>query len=690
MDSKGIYDLASQSASYPSYCAVYDQSRFSKYIYYNQKILNVLDKVCRCDLYEYSTNNSSGPTGGLKRFERYRKAKQQYGVRPDPAGDTLRHRNRAAQLKDAIKKADLAKLMCRLLLVHYVIASLGLLGTICYQYTYDYYMFHLRKLQAAQSSGQVNVVELYKRSNIYEFSLSQKIELSRANLKLFGSPLMSFPYVGVCTYVLIFCLAFMYYFCPLVYFRYYTPLDFYFVRMMLNWQEEQQNCEQMIRNQVDLFIESSKNFAAASLGRQYLITFGYPTLNVDCVDQQRQPKKRASSLKAAYNWPQSMQYSYKDEHDWTEMKLRQMTTNGNLQPLNRANLIWLDKLSRFNCMLFFFVPTSCLIYIVFIFSFIPYFLGSEYENDPMDLWVAFEVATLNIIIIFGTLFYTSLSLINCIDQVHISKELKNMIDKFITKSKQFYFDSMPLGQLPDLEEGLPQQGYDPSTTGSLRRVTRFDFQLGHQLEQTDSTCTLQQLERYREQVNTDLLYILMHYKIFAAQLRPVKRTFGFISASSIGLMTVFPVLARLHLPYITESGAKILAIFICLLMAFSADCCMMPICWMNRGYMDLYNSLSCLMAHLVELTDHQDTGYLFSKHMVWLLRKELNHPENFNNQFATISMGMVIDYPRMMRIHFWIGLVVLSLFVDLQSSDDTIFGHFLNDPLGIISNLPKL
>lgn len=763
------------------------------YVKLYHKILTFYDVFCRANLYEYDLADCTPDQGSLSSpFKRLFKADDDDNNNNNKINQVKRFCSRfftmplnlirqiktTSGFKDTLKRIDFSILLARFVLFYYIVVNVSFSVSIYYQYIYDYYNYHRRRLMEAELSQNLPVMRKYRDSNVTIEKIDRKLMSVREDLKCFGSPLMDAPYLAETTYLLMMVLAFLSYFGPLVYFRYNGPFDFYFVRMFMNWPREQNKCELMLREQLAHYLVSSQNFTQISLDQWRINNRGlnYTTSN--------QFARRRSNLLDLYCHPSNSirnnqqshelgaektiltnykrQHNYIWQHQWSEKKLNEFYVSSYLQPLNRSNSAWIIQVAKCVSFMTVGIPLSTFTWNIFLFSTLPYFSGFEYQSSLMDVWAFIELASLNIILTLGGVFYIHLAIVNCVEQVHIAGQLKGLIKRFIDVNMRLFhehvdrdsnvaapttadhderndtnFNNNALADYGDtcssddddddynydwqdatdhlmeyfeddycnLENrycemivghsriDLPRLISDNSTTGDQQESsqTMGNFKPLVDTRKKEPTGAQIFLRKHQEQMNIDLLYIIIHYKIFIAQLRPTKKSIGFVTLCSVGLMTIFPILARLHLPYISNQAAKVLSIIVCLLMAFLADFSLIPVCWMNSRCLSLYNSLSRLMAHLVELSNHPETGQLFDRHTIWLLRKELNHPERIASQFATSSMGMSFTYSRMLRIHFWIGLVVISLYIELRStSGDIYLGDFLSDPLGIERNLPRV
>ena len=603
------------------------------------RIIWLLDIICRGDFYNYQEDREAGDQASR--------------------GESSRRRR--------------ALLVCsKVLLIYYLIVSLGMLCSTYQQYRFDYYVLHLRRLKSAQGpDGESQQAETYEGANITTEALEERIQLVKLDVKLFGSPLLHSTYLAECTYTLMFSLAFLSYLGPILYFHTNGAFDYHFIRMMLDWADEQRRCNRMIEREVMTFIRSSEMFARNSLQLKLSNNLGLQLETVKRIVKLRERRKRVRLR----------------EHRQAVEDLTRMALANELQPFNRSDQAWLRSLTLYYSSLTIGSISFCFTWNILLFTFLPHLTGLHYENSPMDLWAGLELGSLNVILTIAAFFYISLSTINCMNQIRNVRIIRHLVDAFIDQGDRY---RRKLNRNPMAGPLEPMARVDANQARDWSRLVDEGRRGGGEAEAHLSSPWAEEASAWRDEdgevrdMNASLLRILLHYKIFVAQQKPNRHAFGFISVSSVGLMLLFPILARLHLPYISSLLVRYLSVWVCFLMTVFADCCLLPVCSMHSRCLDLYNSLSCLMAHLVDFSNDPNASHIYNQHTVWLLRKELAHPEKLADQFAIGSMGLVFNYSQLLKIHFWLGLVVLSLCSDLSSNlSDSIFRGLLSDPLDI-------
>lgn len=210
---------------------------------------------------------------------------------------------------------------------------------------------------------------------------------------------------------------------------------------------------------------------------------------------------------------------------------------------------------------------STIIWNLFLYAYLlPIKFKFIYELDFMDKLTMLEMFTLSMLVVVSGSFYLGLVIIHCREQVELMDKLRRKMDKFVVQIRQVLDGVRPLA--------------------SRRR----DSPTSHWLQGAHGTCGAA-LDQLYESINTDLVCIPMHYRIFAAQLKPTRKALSFVLLCCLGLMVVFPIVGRLHVPYIRDRESRITCIIICFIMIGLPDVSIVPICWMNSRCLNLRQSL---------------------------------------------------------------------------------------------------
>lgn len=501
---------------------------------------------------------------------------------------------------------------------------------IVYQYKYDHDLYqhnHFKSLaqnnQNQRDSRQANWTEEFYKG---------KVRAAEQSLRAMGAPFYKLSYfVEVATeYIVSLSLA-IYILSPL-YIRIKEPLDCRFANMLLETKTEQLQYLKVTCNEVNKFIFSSRNFTRASFRDCNL--FGLDESIKKFIDNnESKPLKSNTGLRRLL---------IDQEHSIRILK--QMTANDLFKPLNwRPEFV--EKLSLYYCYLFL----GCIIYgckiLLVVWVTLPYLYNFDYKLYSIDVLVIFENAFLVVILILSVAFFLSFTFVSCMDQIMYINELRKLIDNVSLRNQLRYYEitKRQLG------------GYS---------------EIGNELQQ----------EFCSRQMNTNLLYAFIHYKIFVAQTKSDLKFHGTIALVSIVVFFTLPIMARLHEPYINLK-TKLLQIYVCLATSVFLNFVMIPVCYLHSRSLDLYKSMCSLLAHTIEQSSGDSIFY--NAHLVLLLRKELSYPDLFARQFATVSIGVRYTYPNLVKIHFWFGIILLSLISGVTTDHDAFLGRFLSDPFGL-------
>lgn len=637
-------------------------------------------------------------------------------------------------------------MLARLVLVCFLTSLVVLTISTYYQYKFDIYKYHLNRYRLAEKAAAATtdvavdtlvnngrmVLDYYHKRHINESKLEAWLEAIRHKATTAGSFLLEQSIFAECAYILMMGLCTIIYLWPILYYRYGGVHNCYFIRLQLDWDQEQMNCNMMIQDIVEQVVDSSELFTKISLDelqRQLLSRTNF-------IFQRSRRQMRHLSLVETYpltrtgggmrplaliqdqskglndaddrddGLAMARERVYQMEHLWTDSKLKQLALSGQLQPLDRNRADQVAWTMLFQVLFMSTACQSCFVWNICLFSSMPYVFGFSYQWGFMDILSMFNLYGLNIMLTVCGCHYFSQGLVHCRNSVAYVRGLQKLITEFILLN-QLKLKSLLVCDVNDGadKDGLTYNNNDINKQHQWSPVSPVPFQLVNPNDY--------------ELLNTKLLLILAHYKLFMAQMRRTKETFRCLLISAMIIMTMFPLIARVHMPYLKGTNAKGLAIIVCLILVGLPDLVVMPLCWLNIRclalYHNLYSLIACLANSKEQLKQQQQAtpsavtpiGF-YHEHTIWLLRRELNHPEAFKHQFSVSALGIELSYGEMLKLHFWLGLIIVTFCVDFQPSSfggllgsasrvgaavtnstrgpsDSILTGLFSDPLGIES-----
>lgn len=555
-----------------------------------------------------------------------------------------------------------------LIRIIYIASTIRMTINIYYQYVYD---LRLLRYQRVKLNNEPSIKAGDDPNLASEKNLLRQVEAARATLKLIGAPFLNAHFIGQIYSIFDVLMGLTSYMQTYIFLLYFKPFDFSFVRAILNFQKELKYTNLLIRKEVNKFIKSSQNFAEISLGDRVIMFAGL----------SYRTEEKASE------WPESLV-----DYTFTIRQLERMTLSGTLMPCNKSP-DWIVKLAYLNCLFSISFPSYCLLaqltmYILFV-------TVSEYgiEHDLMDMVAFVEHIAVTVVMIVAGTFYAYVVSASCIDQIYLVINLRKSIEKSVCANKRRFESCLELIESGDghqLAESSPRQAdsdlgldnvaYDAVQLG-LNHWPQID-QLQFGRRKLMPFTKKMQIDLYFTQMNAELLRILMQYKIFVTQLRPSLGGMELPLVFALFMILFVPLVGRIHVPYINQD-VKVYIGGLALFCALAANILVLiPISYLHARCLEIYKPLSSLMAHSIEVVQHQGIRRIYDRHSIWMLRKELNHPERFAAQFTTNFFGLRVTYSTMLRINFWSGILTLSIFVE-TASQHNLLGNLMVDPLAV-------
>ena len=571
-----------------------------------------------------------------------------------------------------------------LVLAMYFLCSIEVVCSIYHQYTYDKFIFHARRFQLASETGQTILLADYRQSNVTQQGLVRRAQEAQKRLRLFGAPHMEATYGCECCYLFLLMVAYICYFNVIIYTHLINPLELYLCRLVLDRHDEMCNFNRLIARQVNKYIQSSCNFTEASINRCVQLS-GFESIRLEGLSFKSELRRLVV------------------DHKLTVSRLKHMALEGKLQPMSRTN-DWIDWLSA-HFVLQILRLISVMIFFASLVGFlVPHLVGFKLQLEPVDQLVLIELYLLWCIAMTSAMFQVALVVYNCMDQVKTIEGIILAIGRCIDGNfARYHKNFSPPGT--SFRETTHAQQQLLTSTERIKSISKnCDFRLEFSERWTiqkasddvkvlvknlnelaPATNEAHRRSRIVAEMNSDLLSVVLHYKIFMAQLKVIQSSLGFNCLTATVLIFLMPIITRLHVPYLT-GNAKVLGVLFGCMCTIMSDICLVPICQLHVKCLDLHKALWNLLAHTVEVSEQSSETYrIYDRHTLWMLQKELSHPDRLASQFVASAFGVLFNYPNLIRIHFWFSILILSIMTDVRSEQEEVIGSFVSDPLGIFS-----
>lgn len=488
----------------------------------------------------------------------------------------------------------------------------------------------------------------------------EQVEFARVRLKQIGAPYISASWAIQVAYITIIMILFPTYFQGPNLLQ-HSGMHFRFARLILDPESERRDCIRTTSIEASRFVASSRNFTRES--------------------RRVTGELQQSGLLELANQSRQFKFNY-------EIVLKQLAFDGLLQ-----TMCWYPKWIFKVSVAFGIFSLMTIVYSLIISAsvaiLLPIVARVNLETDPLDLLMMFENLFLNAIMAVVITLYVSIIVFSSLDQLKNMAELRKQLSN-CTKSNRAMF--IKLTRTFSLRTPRTRRLAPSSIMLKAREKMHSPF-LTEPFNNNRDKMSDFLIDSHSKQMNMNLLIVFINYKTFVRRSAPVQKSNRVLVMITLVLLFVLPIVSRLHVPY-AQPNLRILATIICLTIVFIADFCLVPVCYIHSRSLDLYRSLWSLLAHTIELerwiyeNSHKHSYYdsrttIYDRHLVWSLRKQLNHPDRLIKQFATTAFGLELSYPNLIRIHFWFGLVALSIITDAGSNQLLIFGSFLTDPLGL-------
>lgn len=582
----------------------------------------------------------------------------------------------------------------------YCLAKLCL--NVFYQYAYDRGVLILRALNLTTNLNEINSTKIQIWTN--------KTRLIRTQLKSIGAPHLNASIAIECVYLTILLLCFNTYFVGLIYFKLIGEFDFQCIRWLIDEPNERVACLSSIKREIQRINDSSQVFTQISIEK----CTAYMNNSMAAISRQSVNPSMNNRVVLNQNIELAkISQSLYLEHQQQMKQLNYLLNSGHLWPLNRTRE-WTQTISLLVGVFYLGCISWSVFFDVCLYVLLPKLANFNIESDwPMDYLFNLELVYACAICVLSLIFYMCIVLVCCLDQVMLIQQINKLISDCIrSNSSKFY--SFVASELSKFV----------STTHTVDSISSEDEVLSlasDKLLEMNECCKYSANKKLGNilkcnweveiaNYNANLLHTFVHYKIFISQLRPLLKPIGVLAFVAISLVILHPLLIRFHTPYVASVELKSRYYIIALITAIFVNTLIFPVCYINSRCVDLYKAMSSLLSHTMEVQLHlsdlinrfpsvkqlitSKSTNVYSKHTLWLIRKELQNPDLFLNRFDTRILGLSFTYNNLVRVYFYVGIISISIFSDSNTASIATWiiepERFNNDSSGFIQLVAKL
>lgn len=564
--------------------------------------------------------------------------------------------------------------LSKVLLWLYFLFTFHLLASLYCQYSYDFNVIRLMRLRTLVKQGLVSEKEFEMR----ETWLTERVEQTKLTLRAVGAPLWRLSILAECLYLYTTIFAFIIYYSTILFYKHITRFNIHFVRELLDNEAGQRHTNKLVEFEVVRLIESQRMFSKNLLhySKQRAIEWRQrPTATATAgrnkfdVQQGTRPVPGPGKLSA--NTEASAAGGQLGQERVLQMLtnehrvyrcLTRMLTSGALKPYNRAQW-WARKRSKLTFVyhIFIFAYTACLFGTMLTMAYV-----LRPPEEPMS-WADTSILAglIYSILLLGmsTNLCATYLFVSTVDQVIIVNKIQELILTCIERNK--------------LEFLLLVRAKNSAANENLRNGREAES-----LEADQDKCSM-----HVERMNANYLFVIIHYRIFVTQFVPFRRSVKGGAIYVTALVLLIPLLIKFHSPYANFFNYPLIKGFIAFLsttVLFPANGLFVPVSHLYARCLKLYRVLSSLIAHTVEIESHPMGKGIYDQHALSLLFKELRLADQFMNRFKARFLGLTGNYNTLVKVHFWWGLVILSILAEnAGNGGQELLSALFSDPLGV-------
>lgn len=615
---------------------------------------------CNLDLKARQSEQRPGNFQSLEQLQHYEKYK--------------RRRVKPSVWKEKLKRSWISGLVLGI----YCTCSLYLFLNVYRQYAYDLAKLRLLSFQKARSTiGSLLFQSSSTSSNKFiteqVLLLEAQVRMAKSSLDLVGSAYSQLSILAQCLMLAIWAVPTCIYLTTMINYRNFVPFDLPLVRDLL--EDEQEHTKQLVRQEVLKFLASSR------VARFEIKTQLQEEELIRRLEISKKLRASARPMRRPPFWPSGHKSNQFDRRP--SDTLLAMVANNSLMPLNKSKR-WLERRDSIQ----FTGHTLILCYIVLCtLTTTQLYLRPSEEGAPLlslaDWLQISSCVTLLIISFLAFVIYPTLYCVAILDQIIYVRKLRCLIMRCCELNMKLYY--CPKAHLDRTKSNKRQAQQHPNA----------------------------------ETLNSNLIFTLLHFKIFVAQLAPIKQTIGVLNIIAMVFLFLVPVIARLHVPYLNQldnsfvsaEQVRIYAFALNMTTVLPVNGVLIPNCYFYARCRDACRDLSSLMARVLEVKSswaslkmsnkldgsarEWDSGdsyeldlsqQIYDPHTLALMDKELADSSRLLSQFTIDSACMRGTYITLVKANFWWGLVSISTIMDSRTSGRRdLISVLLNDPLGVLS-----
>lgn len=604
----------------------------------------------------------------------------------------------------------------KLLRYIYIITTITTIYQCIIQLRYDWTNINLKRLLV--DTNKVNNSNYNDSYQSESHNLKEQLIYYETILDYIGAPFLHYPFFIEGHIMFILVCAFSTYPECYIYNRYVKPLDLSPFGILVARKLYLRYYVKIVIEEVNKFIESSQRYADIYLhqetncSNEYNIIDELSELTQELTDGSEDENNNLSDniMTDLYEnnittdlISEKMYTSYYYSNNNNNIKLlkdhkrccnqlKRMILSGDLMPFHRRP-DYIDYISYYIIIFCNLLNISAAIFVPGQLYFLQTYDLSTQPNRLSDLIVYFNLLALVIFSDAGSIYFLSAVSLNCLDYIYSAIKLKKKIELCIKSNELIFYQIYKMnliktnnnitlnifnGDLKNIDKSKQSLfDYDifnhlnSNIDGQYKTKAIIEDNNDNYISKINNIHRKDQMEILIEELNANLLYVLIHYKIFIRLFTITKDTLGIlgyiaIQNISVALCIFILLVGEVDLKLLPEVVASFL------FMGFWLESCILPICYLNSRIIDLFNGLFSIIAHttrddfddsteLINGRNKQKATFLdyYDQHLIESLRKE----SNFMNRIATKQLsvtilGLAFSFSTYVRLHVMSVIVV--------------------------------